>query len=204
MGFFKWSAGISEVFKPSAGLLPGDLAKTGWKLAQAFPIKAAVDLEFGSVVETELVGTVTVVKPKAATTDTLQAAETMEIFGIALRDAVGQQTRVIGTTMINAYPRNYNATIVKKGYVTVPVQAGTPAVGGDVWVKVKANSTKTYLPVGGIEAAQDTTGTTGSEVYYNRKASNAKFETVGTYPLNYAGVASATNETGMVAVIFLD
>lgn len=204
MGFFKWSAGISEVFKPSAGLLPGDLAKTGWKLAQAFPIKASTDLEFGSVVETELVGTVTYIKPLAAVSATLAAAETMEIQGIALRDAVGQQTRVVGTTMISAYPRNYNATIVRKGYVTVAVQAGTPAEFGDVWVKVKANATKTYLPVGGIETAQDETGTVGSEVYYNRKASNAKFVTVGTYPLNYAGSASSTNETGMVAVIFLD
>lgn len=49
------------------------------------------------------------------------------------------------------------ADVLRRGYISVKVNAGTAALGGTVYVRV-ANAS-TGKPIGGIEAASDTTNT---------------------------------------------
>ena len=44
---------------------------------------------------------------------------------------------------------------MKRGCVNVFCQAGTPAPGGKVYVRIKANAAKPNAVVGGFEAASD-------------------------------------------------
>ena len=45
--------------------------------------------------------------------------------------------------------------VMKRGCVNVICQAGTPAPGGKVYVRIKANAAKPNAVVGGFEAASD-------------------------------------------------
>jgi len=206
MAFFKWSSGISEVYKPEGGLLPGMIGKSGWKLVITRQAKKGKTIEFGTALEEVAGDTGTIaVQAISATEDTLGAAETREILGIAVYDAVGQQTRVVGSPqIISTYPTEYNISVLRKGAIFVPVQIGAPAIGGAVWIKLVANATKTYLPVGGFEAAQDLTGSGETLVHYNVKVTNAKFASGAMSPLSYTGLADASHETGRVALVEFD
>ena len=49
--------------------------------------------------------------------------------------------------------------VIKRGCVNVICQNGTPALDGDVYLRITANASKPNCPVGGFEAAADSTNT---------------------------------------------
>lgn len=59
-------------------------------------------------------------------------------------DGTGMQTSKIGDKM-------------RRGYMTVQNNAGTPTIGGQVYIRVAAGTTA--KPIGGVEAAADSTNT---------------------------------------------
>ena len=64
-----------------------------------------------------------------------------------------------------AYAPGEPTAVMKRGRVNVKCNVGTPALNGDVYVRIAANGAKDQ--VGGIEAAADST--------YTIKLTNAKF-----------------------------
>jgi hypothetical protein len=210
MAFFDWSSGIRDTLNPvNNGMLPGTQALSGWKLVRPYPQYPGEDIEFGTVLQyaTATIDgkAVLTVRKLQATAETLGANAVEDGFaGIAIRDMVGQQARSIGTPqIISQYPRSYPVSVLRKGATYVPIQAGNPEVGGKVWVKWKINTDDAHLPVGGIETAQSTI--TAGTVLCNVIMANAKFGSVGMYPLRSTqNGTSATATTGKVAVVELD
>ena len=79
------------------------------------------------------------------------------VYGVLVRPFPTQGANAsdpLGT----AVPKTSGAAdVLRRGYINVKNNAGTPAVGGQVYVRV-ANAA-TGKPIGGIEAASDSTNT---------------------------------------------
>jgi len=79
--------------------------------------------------------------------------EASVIYGMLIR-----AFPALGSEMTNLMgPRNSVGDVMRRGYTTVKLNAGTSALGGAVYVRVGAASAG--KPVGGIEAAADGTNT---------------------------------------------
>ena len=79
-----------------------------------------------------------------------------DFLGIAVREVKS------ATDYLNQNAGSYRpgeaVPVMKRGCVNVICQAGTPAPGGKVYVRVAVNEVKPNLAIGGFEAAADTAG----------------------------------------------
>lgn len=83
---------------------------------------------------------------------------------------VGVATREVKTGLVYGsdaagYVENESVPVMKRGRVNVKCNVGTPALNGDVYIRIAANGANTI--VGGFEASADST--------YTIKLTNAKF-----------------------------
>lgn len=188
---FNYNSGLKDTFIRGGSYLPGQIAKAGWK--QVLSLNTNEAIEFGQVVKRDVSGAV----PFAVA---LEASDTAaDVYGIAVRDVQSQgqvNYGVFTKSFINSYNPGQPVSIMRKGFITVPVQNGTPTVGGTVYVRVTASSGNTYLPIGGIETAADE----GKCV-----AIKATFESGALFPMNGVTTApSSSVPTSATAVIYLD
>lgn len=124
-----------------------------------------------------------------------------KLTGIALADVKGQNILITRQAhqFINAYAKGQSVSVMKKGFVWVPVQSsGTVEAGGTVYVRVKASTNNASLPIGGIETAADSTNTLAW--------TGAKFTGDNGFPLSGTndGTTVAGGLTGKTAEIHLD
>ena len=88
--------------------------------------------------------------------------------GDAATAFVGVATREVKTSLVDGsagYVENEPVPVMKRGRVNVKCNVGTPALNGDVYIRIAANGANTI--VGGFEASADST--------YTIKLTNAKF-----------------------------
>lgn len=192
---FNYSSGLKDTFIRQGSYLPGQIAKTGWKQAPALNSLAnEPNIEFGQAVK------------RAVTDKSLPYATAIEsgdaatdLYGIAVRDVVSQSLVSYGantTSFIYSFANGQPVTILRKGWIAIPVQNGTPAIGGTVYMRVTASETNPNLPIGGFETAADD----GKCV-----AINATFESVALFPMNGVSTApDAEKATSQTAVIYID
>ena len=86
----------------------------------------------------------------AATGDTAAA-----FVGVAVRE-VKSATNYLNQN-VGSYVQYDAVPVIKRGCVNVLCTNGTPALDGDVYLRITANASKPNSPVGGFEAAADST-----------------------------------------------
>ena len=86
----------------------------------------------------------------AATGDTAAA-----FVGVAVRE-VKSATNYLNQNE-GSYVQYDAVPVIKRGCVNVICTNGTPALDGDVYLRITANASKPNCPVGGFEAAADST-----------------------------------------------
>ena len=91
-----------------------------------------------------------VVVRTAATGDTAAA-----FVGVAVRE-VKSATNYLNQNE-GSYVQYDAVPVIKRGCVNVICTNGTPALDGDVYLRITANASKPNCPVGGFEAAADST-----------------------------------------------
>lgn len=78
------------------------------------------------------------------------------VAGVVMSDLKGQHfINDSGIQYIYQTAKGQTATVLRNGYIWVPVQTATPTIakGGAVYMRNKASTTNTALPIGGIESA---------------------------------------------------
>lgn len=78
------------------------------------------------------------------------------VAGVVMSDLKGQHfINDSGVQYIYQTAKGQTATVLRNGYIWVPVQNATPTIakGGAVYMRNKASTTNTALPIGGIESA---------------------------------------------------
>ena len=192
---FNYNSGLSEAFNRVGSYVPGQEAKVGFKLAPALnTLTTEPAIEFGQVVKRAIDSNGL---PYATAIESGDTAD--DFFGIAYRDVVSQNQVQFGpfsTSYIYTYTPGQPVSVMIGGYICVPVQNGTPAVGGKVYMRVSASSSNTNLPIGGIEATAE--GATTVEL------PNVTFESGPLYPFNGVSTSpTATVPTSQTAIIFI-
>ena len=84
-----------------------------------------------------------------------ESATAEQFLGVALRE-IKSATDYLNQNA-GQYVPGEAVPVMKRGCVNVKCQNGTPAVGGTVYLRVKANGTYPNAVVGGFEAAADST-----------------------------------------------
>jgi hypothetical protein len=80
--------------------------------------------------------------------------------GDAATDFVGVATRAVKTSLVNGtagYFENEPVPVMKRGRINVLCNYGSPALNGDVYVRIAANGSIPEGIVGGFEATSDST-----------------------------------------------
>ena len=191
---FNYNSGLKMVFDRDGAYLPGQLAKIGWKLAPTLnTLSTDPAIEFGQAVKRVVDANGLPYATAIATGDTAD-----KFYGIAVRDVRSQSSVTYtanGTSFIHQYMSGSPISVVRSGYVSVPVQNGTPVIGGKVYVRVTASATNANLPIGGIETAADE----GKCVEIP-----ATFESGAYFPMGGSTTTpSATVPTSQCATIFV-
>lgn len=78
------------------------------------------------------------------------------VAGVVMSDLKGQHfINDSGVQYVYQTVKGQTATVLRNGYIWVPVQNVTPTIakGGAVYMRNKASTTNTALPIGGIESA---------------------------------------------------
>lgn len=78
------------------------------------------------------------------------------VAGVVMSDLKGQHfINDSGVQYVYQTAKGQTATVLRNGYIWVPVQNATPTIakGGAVYMRNKASTTNTALPIGGIESA---------------------------------------------------
>ena len=78
------------------------------------------------------------------------------VAGVVMSDLKGQHfINDSGVQYVYQTAKGQTATVLRNGYIWVPVQNVTPTIakGGAVYMRNKASTTNTALPIGGIESA---------------------------------------------------
>ena len=188
---FNYNSGLKDTFIRGGSYLPGQITKTGWK--QVPSLNTVDAIEFGAVIKRDVSGSVPVAKVLAS------GDTAADVYGIAVRDVQSQgqvNYGIFTKSFINSYNPGQGVSIMRKGWIAVPVQNGTPTVGGTVYVRVTASTDNANLPIGGIETSADE----GKCV-----AIKATFESGSLFPMNgITTTPSATVPTSQTAVIYLD
>lgn len=192
---FNYTSGLTETFNKGGSYLPGQTTKIGYKLAPALnSLDTVPAIEFGQVVKRVIDANGL---PYAANIESGDTAS--DLYGIAMK-SVASQSQVVYSgftkSFISTYVAGQAISVVKAGYITVPVQNGTPVVGGTVYMRVTASTTNANLPIGGIETAADD----GKCV-----ALPAVFESGSLFPMNGVTVTpTADIPTSQCASIFVN
>lgn len=96
-------------------------------------------------------------KMNALTIEGIVANDTATVVaGVVMSDLKGQHfINDSGVQYIYQTAKGQTATVLRNGYIWVPVQNATPTIakGGAVYMRNKASTTNTALPIGGIESA---------------------------------------------------
>ena len=78
------------------------------------------------------------------------------VAGVVMSDLKGQHfINDSGVQYVYQTAKGQTATVLRNGYIWVPVQNATPTIakGGAVYMRNKASATNTALPIGGVESA---------------------------------------------------
>lgn len=148
---FNYKSGLKQILNRAGSYLPGQIADINYKKVES--ISSTFDdepIEFGTVVkrvvDTNNIPTVQHIVADDSFTD---------FYGIAVRDVVTQNNLDISkfeAQIIHGYYAGQTISVMKCGYVSVPVQFGTPTPHTPVWVRVAPSLDNPNLPIGGIEA----------------------------------------------------
>lgn len=149
MALFAYAERFSEVLKRGEVYFPGEsVKKFGLQIANIEPVMVAegVTFEFGELVVLDADG-------RAAKVSGTTTAD--DIYGVVHRNATATYG-VLSEQITQMAPRLTLSVFRggRDGEIAVPLQTEgtTPAAkGGQVYVRIAANSTNTALPVGGIE-----------------------------------------------------
>ena len=147
---FNYSA-IKDVYNKN-GMLPGQQGFISGNDQIAVGIANDSDyLENGQVVKIDLTDI------KNPQFKAIQASDSATVlYGIVLADVHAQIFYTPGRPQFIYRYKNQSVSVLRTGYVWVPVQDNASiTAGGQVYVRVTASSTNTYLPIGGIETSAD-------------------------------------------------
>lgn len=190
MAIFTYSRPTDAVKKVDGAYLPGQLAAVSPVDVIVPAIVGATAVENGQFVKKSVVNGVLTVVPFAS------GDTAADIFGIVLSDVRGQ--RVVGENIIHTYQPGQTVSIIRQGFVAVPLQVSTDlAADGQVYVRIAANATNTALIVGGVETKSVTDETAA--------VTGAVFTGQSGYPLTKEqnGTTVAGGLTSKTAVIKL-
>lgn len=188
MAIFNYSRIPDAVKKANGAYLPGHIAEVT-PVDVKYAAIAGADLEDGQLVKKSYTNGVLTVSP-------LDASDaTTAIFGVVVHDIRGQ--RVAGDGIIHTYVAGQEVTVMRVGYIAVPVQdSGTVTAGASVYFRNAVDSTNKH-PVGGVE----TTAVSNAVVQFV----GATFTGQVGYPLSSTqNGTTATAITARTAVIKLD
>lgn len=190
---FNYPNGLKEEFNRDGSYMPGTITKTGWQLCESINSLATnPPIEFGTVLKR------TTTNNGLPYVTTIAEDDSFEVFyGIAVKDDVSQNTVNVSefqNQIIHQYTAGYPISVMKSGYITVPIQAGTPIAGNPVWVRVAPSTDNPSLHIGGIEAE----ASVGNVAW-----KNVEFISGPYYPLNGTEQTTSNGATSMCATIFV-
>lgn len=181
---YDYNSGLKQIFNRKGSYLPGMIAKSGWKQVDAVNSYAnGTPIEFGQVLKRVVDQTTRVPVVTAIEEDDPYNV----FFGVAVRDVISQSDVNFNSTNANIvthYISGQPISVMREGYIAVPVQQGTPIAGNPVYVRVAPSATNPALPLGGIEAFADV----GNVAW-----KNVVFESDGYYALEGTNVLTNTN-----------
>lgn len=143
--FFSYT-NVKEVFSKIGAALPGKQTTLAPQPI-VFAAVAKEDLEAGAAVKVTKSNGVFFVE---------ECDDADDFAGIVLADVHAQMVKTgNGVQQIYAFPAGSTVSVLRNGYVWVPVQDATPTIAhdGTVYIREAANATNTALPVGGLESA---------------------------------------------------
>lgn len=152
MAFFNYNSSVKEVFSKVGAALPGKQTVLAPQPI-VFAAVAAENLEAGQAVEVTKVNGVFKVSHCTAAA---------KFAGIVLADVHAQAIRTgNGVQHIAIFPAGSTVSVLREGYVWVPVQNATPTItrGNAAYVRIAADSNNAALEVGGLESASVTNQT---------------------------------------------
>lgn len=112
------------------------------------------------------------------------------VAGVVMSDLKGQHfINDSGIQYVYQTAKGQTATVLRNGYIWVPVQNATPTIakGGAVYMRNKASTTNTALPIGGIE----------SSAVSGENVALANFEFTGLVGFPCTGQNNGTTTTGL-------
>lgn len=112
------------------------------------------------------------------------------VAGVVMSDLKGQHfINDSGVQYIYQTAKGQTATVLRNGYIWVPVQNATPTIakGGAVYMRNKASTTNTALPIGGIE----------SSAVSSENVALTNFEFTGLVGFPCTGQNNGTTTTGL-------
>ena len=128
----------------------GSYARQPDSVIDSHPLTGTANIAFGLAVVRDTTNAHAVVLP----TDSTTAAQFLGVAVREIKTAVDYLNQNVGQ-----YAPGQAVPVMKRGCVNVKCQKGTPAVGGAVYLRVKANSSYGTAVVGGFEAEADSTNT---------------------------------------------
>lgn len=112
------------------------------------------------------------------------------VAGVVMSDLKGQHfINDSGIQYVYQTAKGQTATVLRNGYIWVPVQNATPTIakGGAVYMRNKASTTNTALPIGGIE----------SSAVSGENVALTNFEFTGLVGFPCTGQNNGTTTTGL-------
>ena len=112
------------------------------------------------------------------------------VAGVVMSDLKGQHfINDSGVQYDYQTAKGQTATVLRNGYIWVPVQNATPTIakGGAVYMRNKASTTNTALPIGGIE----------SSAVSSENVALTNFEFTGLVGFPCTGQNNGTTTTGL-------
>lgn len=112
------------------------------------------------------------------------------VAGVVMSDLKGQHfINDSGVQYIYQTAKGQTATVLRNGYIWVPIQNATPTIakGGAVYMRNKASTTNTALPIGGIE----------SSAVSGENVALTNFEFTGLVGFPCTGQNNGTTTTGL-------
>ena len=128
----------------------GSYSRQPDSVIDSHPLTGDAYVPFGLAVVRDATNANAVVLPS----DTTTAAQ---FLGVAVRE-IKSATDYLNQNL-GQYAPGDAVPVIKRGCVNVKCQKGTPAVGGAVYLRVKANASYEDAVVGGFEAEADSTNT---------------------------------------------
>ena len=143
--FFSYT-NIKEVFSKVGAALPGHQTVLAPQPI-VFAAIAKEDVEAGQAVK--------VSKTSDGAWQVEKCALAADFAGIVLADVHAQRGVGNGQQFIYEFKKGSTVSVMRNGYVWVPVEDATPTIAhdGTVYIRIAANASNTAIPVGGLESA---------------------------------------------------